>query len=107
MLFAYRSVNMTIPKRTLSMLPSPHPAVVCRPVAEGAVLLHTETEVYFGLNEVGYRVWDLLSPTCDDVARVCEKLGHDYPEVDPAELVRDVTDLLEALETEGLVVPKG
>ena len=86
------------------MLPSPHPAVVCKPVSEGAVLLHTETEVYYGLNGVGLRVWESLPPACQDFTEVYDTLQRFYPEVDRAQLVRDVAEILEALSTEGLIV---
>jgi len=86
------------------VLPSPHPAVVCKPVSEGAVLLHTESEVYFGLNRVGHEIWDLLPPACIDLTQVCEWLGKKYPEVARDDLERDVKDLLEILSKEGLVV---
>lgn len=88
------------------MLPSPHPAVVCKPVSEGAVLLHTESEVYFGLNEVGREVWGLLPPTCKDLAQICDVLGDKYPDADPAELRQDVSDLIEHMVQEGLLVIK-
>lgn len=86
------------------MLPSPHPAVVCKPVSEGAVLLHTESEVYFGLNEVGREVWSLLPPTCKDLAQICDALGDKYPDADPAALKQDVSDLIEHMVQEGLLV---
>ncbi len=86
------------------VLPAPHPAVVCKPVSEGAVLLHTETEIYFGLNEVGRQIWDLLPPSCADLAEMRDRLAHEYPDADPAEIERDVAELLRALADEGLVV---
>ena len=46
------------------MLPRPHPGVLFKTVSDGAVLLHVEEEIYFGLNDVGTRIWQLLPPTC-------------------------------------------
>ncbi len=86
------------------MLPSPHPAVVCKPVAEGAVLLHTESEVYFGLNDVGLQVWDLLPPRCKELAQICAALSLRYPEIEPAQLRNDVSELLQQMMNEGLVL---
>ncbi len=87
------------------MLPTPHPDVVCMPVADGAVLLHTGQEIYFGLNTVGARIWELLRPDVADIEAVCAALGEQYPQVDAAELHEDVAELLDALERDGLVLP--
>lgn len=68
------------------------------------MLLHTETEVYFGLNEVGREIWESLYPACGDLTEVCEVLGRKHPDVAPAELARDIAELIRALESAGLVV---
>ncbi len=90
---------------TDGVLPGPHEAVVFQTVSEGAVLLHTEEEVYYGLNSVAVRVWQLL-PECRDLDDLCARLGGVYPDVDPEELRGDVVELLESLERAGLVVPR-
>ncbi len=87
------------------MLPTRHPDVVCMPVADGAVLLHTGQELYFGLNIVGVHVWELLRPDVGDLESLCTELGARYPDVSAAELRADVAELLDALEHDGLVVP--
>lgn len=85
-------------------LPWPNPAVIWREVAEGAVLLHTESEVYFGLNDVGVRVWELLPPVSRSAAELYEKLASLYPDV-PAETLRDdVEELLGHLRAQALVI---
>jgi len=66
-------------------LPTPHPDVLCRAVSEGAVLLHTRDEVYFGLNEVGLLIWEMLPPACQSVDEVVERLAARFPEADAAE----------------------
>jgi hypothetical protein len=76
------------------MLPAPHPSVVFRPVADGAVLLHTQDEVYFGLNPVARQVWELLTPECASLDDVCARLEATYPEVAPDTLRADVSELL-------------
>lgn len=86
------------------MLPRPHPAVVFRSVSDGAVLLHTEDEVYFGLNVVGSRVWQLLAPECTELDDLCARLAQGYPEVDPAVLRADVAELLDQLVESKLLV---
>lgn len=87
------------------MLPTPHPDVVCMPVADGAVLLHTGQEIYFGLNTVGVHVWELLRPDVGDLDSLCAALGERYPDVAAAEIRTDVAELLDALERDGLVLP--
>lgn len=86
------------------MLPNPNPAVVCKAVSGGAVLLDTEQEVYFGLNEVGRQVWELLPPVCGSVEEICRRISEVYPDVDLQEIERDVADLLSSLSQEGLVI---
>ena len=86
------------------MLPRAHPAVVFRTVSDGAVLLQTEDEVYFGLNAVGSRVWQLLVPDCTEMDDLCARFALDYPEVDANVLRADIGGLLEQLQKNGLVV---
>lgn len=84
-------------------LPTPHPSVLHRPVSDGAVLLHAEEEVYFGLNEVGSRIWGLLPPESPDFDALIRSLGAVYPDVDEATLRADVRELLDELRQAGLV----
>lgn len=86
------------------MLPRPHPSVVIQDVADGAVLLHMETEIYFGLNTVGARIWRLLPPECEQLDALCERLAETYPGADPDTLRRDVADLLNELQANDLVL---
>ena len=87
------------------MLPIVNPAVVYRALSEGAVLFSTTDEVYFGLNAVGSRVWELLGVhrTFDDL---CAAIAEEYPDVDPDTVRTDVDELLEELTGYGLVVPR-
>jgi hypothetical protein len=80
--------------------------VVCRAVEHGAVLLHTEDEVYFGLNAVGLQIWELL-PVCEDVDALCAALAGRYPDVAPERLRADVLELLDELRLGKLVVEGG
>lgn len=85
------------------MLPSPHSAVIFKPVSEGAVLLHTGTEVYFGLNHVGAHVWQLLEES-RDLDDIVARLGESYPSVSADQLRTDISELLQELTENGLVV---
>jgi hypothetical protein len=84
------------------MLPSPHPLVIFQPLDDGAVLFAPETELYFGLNAVGARIWELLSEARYTIEEICLRLGEMYPGVAPEVIRADVEDLLRQLVTEGL-----
>ena len=88
------------------MMPKPHPAVIFKPVSEGAVLLHTESEIYFGLNHVGAEIWQRLADGCEMealIAGLCEL----YPAVEETQIRGDVRQLLEDLQESSLVIPGG
>jgi len=75
-----------------------------REVSEGAVLLQMEDEIYFGLNEVGTRVWQLLPPECDSLDDLCARLGASYPDVGADQIRADVMELLGQLREQKLLV---
>jgi hypothetical protein len=87
----------------MNLLPAKREAVVFKEVTDGAVLLSTEDEIYFGLNRVGAQVWTLLPPKLDTFAELCREIGNTYPDVDAAILEADLRELLELLTKEGLV----
>jgi hypothetical protein len=66
-----------------------------------AVLLNLKSEMYFGLDVVGMRMWQLLttSPTIQDAY---DLLLNEY-EVPPRKLQQDLDDLLDKLVEQGLV----
>jgi hypothetical protein len=87
------------------VLPTRNPQIIFKTLATGAVLYSPQDEVYFGLNQVGVRVWELLPPAHQHLDDVCRVLTSEYPDA-PAEVIRaDVTELLEELGKLGLVVP--
>ena len=88
----------------LDVLPTRNPKIIFKALATGAVLYSPEEEVYFGLNPVGVRVWELLPPVHQHLDDVCRVLTGEYPDA-PAEMIRaDVAELLEELGKLGLVV---
>lgn len=89
----------------MTRLPHPDPNVVFCEVEEGAVLLSTAEEVYYGLNTVGARVWKLLPPSHSDLEELCSVLALEYPEVNAEDLRADVAALLDDLVRTRLVVP--
>jgi hypothetical protein len=85
------------------MLPAANPRVIYRSLPDGAVLFSTADEVYFGLNTVAARVWELLPPVSRSLDELLDHLGRQYPEVSPDVLRDDVRSLLAELAGHGLV----
>ena len=85
-------------------LPVASPAVIYRAVGDGAVLLSATDEVYYGLNRVGARIWELLPPATTSLDELCDALHREYPQVEVSTLRDDVLDLLRDLASNGLVV---
>jgi hypothetical protein len=89
------------------ILPLPRPGVICQPVPDGAVLLDTASEVYYGLNPVGREIWELLPPACGTMSSLCAELRRRYPEVSEEMLRGDVVELLDDLIRGGLAQRPG
>jgi hypothetical protein len=83
-------------------LPAARPDVVGSRVTGGAILLSTGQEVYYGLNDVGALVWDLL-PRMAAFSDLLDEVCRAYPEVEPDLVRADVLELLDELESMGLV----
>lgn len=72
-------------------------------VLEGeAVVLNLETGIYFTLNPVGTRIWQLIEEH-GDLAKVRESMISEY-EVGEEALDRDIEALMRELVEKGLVV---
>ncbi len=79
-----------------------NPRVLCRAVEDEAVLLDLDAGQYYGLNAVGYRIWDLLSEDCA-VASICDALLQEF-EVSPEAIRPDVDAFIEALLAKRLLL---
>jgi len=77
------------------------PDVVFRDLDGEAVLLNLETGTYFGLNEVGTRMWNLLQQH-SALQRVFENMQEEY-EVAPEVLEQDLLRLVGQLCAQGLI----
>jgi hypothetical protein len=66
-----------------------------------AAILHLKTAIYYGLDPVGARVWDLLR-TPRTLAEIRDAILAEY-DVEPARCERDLRDLLEKLAAERLI----
>jgi Coenzyme PQQ synthesis protein D (PqqD) len=75
--------------------------VLVRPVDQESVLLNLETERYFGLDETGTRMWQLLT-TSPDIDAAYQELLAEY-DVQPELLRENLTELVEHLVEHGLL----
>ena len=89
------------------MLPVPNPTVIFKALADGAVLFAPNVEIYFGLNEVGARVWELLPAANGSLDALCASVGALYPDAPAATIRQDVQELLDELVTQGLATAAG
>jgi PqqD family protein of HPr-rel-A system len=78
------------------------PNVVFRDLDGEAVLLDLSSGTYFGLNEVGTRVWQLLHDGRDE-AQIVATLAAEY-DAAPAVIASDVARLLGDLRSRRLIV---
>lgn len=70
-------------------------------VDDDAVLLNTRTNQYFAMQDVSSRFWNLLEEG-KGVRESCQILQTEYA-VEPAEVEKDVLDLIRELMENGLV----
>jgi hypothetical protein len=77
--------------------------VLFQEVKGESVLLNLENDRYYGLDDVGTRMWQLLAEH-GDTATVVQRLLNEYVgEVDQATLERDLSELIERLAKTGLI----
>jgi hypothetical protein len=83
------------------------PNVLFQELQGESVLLNLDNDRYFGLDDVGTRMWHLLSEH-GDVVTVLQHLLTEYAgEVDEPTLRRDLADLISGLCAAGLVTVQG
>jgi hypothetical protein len=70
-------------------------------LGDEAAILNTQNSVYYGMNEVGASVWELLKAP-RRVSDLRDEILREY-EVDEERCERDVLALLEKLRSEGLI----
>jgi hypothetical protein len=75
--------------------------VLVRELSGEAVLLNLDNEMYFGLDEVGFRMWTVLT-TSESISAAYEQLLAEY-EVAPAELMQTLDDLISKCTQERLL----
>lgn len=77
------------------------PETLAQTVGEELVLLHMEQGTYFGLDEVGSRVWALIGQGMS-LAEVCEALVNEY-EIEQETLEDDLVSLVDDLLENDLI----
>ncbi|MEP0203736.1 MAG: PqqD family protein [Halioglobus sp.] len=84
-------------KQTITLSPD----VISQEVSGETVLLDLESENYFGLDEVGTRIWQLIE-SAGDLEAIFNTLMEEY-DVDEEQLLGDLSDLVGEVEKLGLV----
>jgi hypothetical protein len=84
-------------------LPTPVPVAVFKRLPEGGVLFSTETEVYFGVGDVGAMIWELLPPTTLTLEEMVARLSAKYHDVSASQIRADVERFVAELLANGLV----
>jgi hypothetical protein len=73
-------------------------------LAGEAAILNVKSGVYYGLDPVGARIWNLMQEP-RPVAEIKSAITDEY-DVEPERCARDLVDLLEKLLAEGLIEVK-
>jgi hypothetical protein len=79
-----------------------NPSVIYRELSGEVVLLNLQSGVYYGLDTVGSRIWQLLMES-RGLDEVCAIMLDEY-DVDPDTLRADVETLVGELSDKGLVM---
>lgn len=77
------------------------PDQISCPLGEESAILNVRSTVYYGLNPVGARVWNLLQQP-KTVRELRDTIAGEY-EVELENCERDLFELLEKLRAEGLI----
>jgi len=91
-------MNFAIDNASLSV---PADVVSCA-LGDEVVLLALDSGVYFGLEGVGVRIWELLSGGAGSARDICAALVSEY-EVEPERCREDVLRFLEEMRSRGLI----
>ena len=75
--------------------------VLVRQLGEESVILDLASGTYFGLDEAGTRIWQLLQQG-STLREVCEAMLKEF-DVEPQDIERDVLDLARELRDRGLI----
>lgn len=76
--------------------------VVSREVGGEIVMLNLATGIYFGLNQVGGRIWELIDGKTCSIANLCEVIEAEF-DAPRSDIERDILALLCDLSERGLI----
>ena len=76
--------------------------ILFQKLGDEAVILHLDSEEYFGLDHVGTRVWEILMEE-GSMDKALPKLLEEY-DVDTNELKKDMEELVASLKSEKILV---
>jgi hypothetical protein len=88
-------------------LPTPAESAIFKALPDGGVLFSTTSEVYFGVNAVGARIWELLPPACHRFEELVDRLASEYRDVSADVIRADARKFIEQLTNNGLALPAG
>lgn len=74
---------------------SKNPAIISKIIDDEQILLNTETGDYYGLNELGSAIWELINEN-NDLQSMVQTLLEDY-DVEESVLKDDIETFLRAL----------
>ena len=77
--------------------------VVAREVVGEAVLLNLSSGTYFGLNDTGSMIWQLVDEDSASLEDICDAIEEEY-DVAREDVERDVLALVEELVEHGLLM---
>lgn len=89
---------VTVPLQGKVSIPD---GVLVRELQGESVLLNINTESYFGLDDVGTRMWAVLTDS-PSIQAACDRLLAEY-EVDPRQLSADLRTFIDKLAELGLI----
>jgi Coenzyme PQQ synthesis protein D (PqqD) len=92
--------NLDAPLSSASIVVASKEQVSCA-LGDEAAILNMKNSVYYGLDPLGTRIWNLLREP-RRVREVCDAILDEY-DVERERCERDVLDLLEKMRSEGLV----
>lgn len=91
-------MNMSIDYRQHAVVSN---QIIFRELQGEGVLLNLDTEQYFGLDDIGTRIWSLLASQ-KDIQEVFDVLATEY-DVTPEQLHQDLDGLIQDLIAHGLI----
>ncbi len=76
--------------------------VVAREVSGEIVMLDLETGIYFGLNAVGGRIWEMIEAQGQSISMLCDAIEAEF-DAPRSDIERDIMALLSELTERKLI----